>query len=96
LQKSAALPAPSETLWDKWATSTQGHEGGKLLGHLERFLFLGVFWIDAPIVVVAWLAFKVTSKWNAWSNVITVPKKSRVLTNSTILSRAVDGVRNHS
>jgi len=75
LQKSAALTPPNETLRDKWATLTQGNEGGKILGYLERLLFFGAFWIDAPVVIASWLAFKVASNWNAWSNVISVPTK---------------------
>lgn len=74
VQKSAPLPAPSEALRDKWVLLTQGDEGGKILGKLERLLFFGAFWIDAPVVIAAWLAFKVASKWNAWSNVISVPE----------------------
>jgi len=74
VQRSAPLPAPNETLKGKWVTLTSGDEGGKVLGKLERLAFFAAFWIDAPIFVGAWLAFKVASKWNAWSNVISVPK----------------------
>ena len=73
-QRTAPLSPPNEALKDKWTTLTSGDEGGKILGKLERLAFFGAFWIDAPLFVGAWLAFKVASKWNAWSNVISVPK----------------------
>jgi hypothetical protein len=73
-QSSAPIPAPNDALSAKWATLTAGDEGGKILGRLERLAFFGAFWIDAPIVIGAWLGFKVASKWNVWSNVISVPK----------------------
>lgn len=73
-QRAATLPAPNEALKDKWATLTSGDEGGKILGRLERLAFFGAFWIESTLFVGAWLAFKVASKWNAWSNVISVPK----------------------
>jgi len=73
-QNTESLRAPTEAIQDKWAALTSGDEGGKILGKLERLAFFGAFWIDAPVFVGAWLAFKVASKWNAWSNVISVPK----------------------
>lgn len=74
VQKSIALLPPNEATKEKWAALTEGNEGGWILGNLERLLFFGAFWIDVPSVIAAWLAFKVASKWNAWSNVISVPK----------------------
>lgn len=74
VQKEIPLIPPSEETKNKWEELTAGNEGGRILGNLERLLFFGAFWIDAPSVVAAWLAFKVASKWNAWTNVISVPK----------------------
>lgn len=74
VQKSITLLPPNEATKEKWAALTEGNEGGWILGNLERLLCFGAFWIDAPSVIAAWLAFKVASKWNAWSNVISVPK----------------------
>lgn len=74
VQKEIPLIPPSEKTKKKWEELTAGNEGGCILGNLERLLFFGAFWIDAPSVVAAWLAFKVASKWNAWTNVISVPK----------------------
>ena len=74
MKESTALPPPSENLSAKWASLTKGDGSGVVLGHLERLVFFGAFWIDALTIVAAWLAFKVASKWNVWSNVISVPK----------------------
>ena len=74
VQTIIPLHAPNEALKEKWMLLTEGNEGGWVLGNLERLLFLGAFWIQSPAVIAAWLAFKVATKWNAWSNVISVPK----------------------
>ena len=74
VQKAIPLMPPNEKTKKKWRELTAGNEGGRILGNLERLLFFGAFWVDAPSVVAAWLAFKVASKWNAWTNVISVPK----------------------
>ena len=75
--KSIKLKPPTKTLENKWKELTSGNEGGAYLGYLERLLFFGAFWNEASIVIAAWLAFKVASKWNAWTNVISVPKEIR-------------------
>jgi hypothetical protein len=74
-KKSMVLPAPNATLEREWAALMKGNEGGRVLGYLERFFFFGAFWGEANGAAAAWLAFKVASKWNAWSNVISVPKE---------------------
>jgi hypothetical protein len=74
VRKSMALLPPNEATKEKWVALTEGDEGGWVLGNLERLLFFGAFWMDAPTLTAAWLAFKVASKWNAWSNVISLPK----------------------
>lgn len=73
-KKSMKLPPPNSTLTDEWARVVSGNEGGRVLGHLERFLFFCAFFANADAVVAGWLAFKVASKWNAWTNVVCVPK----------------------
>lgn len=73
-KRSMHLPPPSARLKAQWVALTKGNEGGRVLGYLERFLFFGAFWAEAQIVVGAWLAFKVASKWNAWSNIVAVPQ----------------------
>jgi hypothetical protein len=74
--KASDLPAPNQTLARQWKEMVvSGGESGRVLGHLERLLFFAAFWSDAQIVVAGWLAFKVASKWNAWTNVVAVPKE---------------------
>jgi hypothetical protein len=73
-KKSMHLPPPSEATADQWSQLMKGRESGAVLGWLERFMFFAAFLAGADIAVAAWLAFKVASKWNAWENVITVPK----------------------
>lgn len=72
--KSMSLPPPSSALASEWARVVSGNEGGSVLGFLERFLFFCAFLANADVVVAGWLAFKVASKWNAWTNVVSVPK----------------------
>jgi len=74
VKKSYGFVPPSESLKEKWTSLTQGDKAGAVLGYLERLAFFGAFWFDAAAMVAAWLAFKVASKWNVWSNVILVPK----------------------
>lgn len=74
-QRSIALEPPRESLRASWLTLTKGNEGGQLLGNLERILFFGAFWIGEHEIIAGWLAFKVASKWNVWSNIISVPNQ---------------------
>lgn len=74
-KKTMSLPPPSAALASEWKKVVSGNEGGRVLGHLERLLFFGAFYVNAEAVVAGWLAFKVASKWNAWTNVVTVPKE---------------------
>ncbi len=76
--KSTPLLPPgeaSEKRKAQWLELMKGTEGGVTLGWLERFIFFAAFVSKAEIAVAAWLAFKVASKWNAWTNVIAVPDK---------------------
>jgi hypothetical protein len=59
----------------QWKELTSGNEGGEFIGRIERFIFFVAFLIGAPVVVGGWLAFKVASKWNAWTNITAVPKQ---------------------
>ena len=76
---SLPLELPNPLLADKWKRVTNGNEGGKVIGHLERVLFFAALWNDAVLIVGAWLALKVASKWEAWSNVVSVPKEIKYL-----------------
>lgn len=48
---------------------------GAWLGILERILSFIAFYEEAPVVIAGWLAFKVASKWQVWTNVIKLPKE---------------------
>lgn len=74
-KNSMKLPPPSTALQAEWAALMKENEGGRVLGYLERFFFFGVLWAQTDVVLAGWLAFKVASKWNSWSNVISVPKE---------------------
>lgn len=65
----------SEKQKQQWKELVAGNEGGAVLGWLERLMFFAAFIADAPIAVGAWLAFKVASKWQAWTSIISVPSK---------------------
>jgi hypothetical protein len=47
--------------------------GGAAMGFFERFVFFVVLAAGEPGLVAIWLGFKVASKWDAWSNIYTVP-----------------------
>jgi hypothetical protein len=74
-KKSMPLPPPNDSLAVQWGKLVSSNESGRVLGHLERLLFFGAFLAGAEVVIAGWLAFKVASKWNAWTNVIAVPKE---------------------
>ena len=62
---------------DEWEDLIKipGKHGGRWIGITERLLFFIVLWVSAPILVGAWLAFKVASKWESWSNLTRVPNE---------------------
>lgn len=72
-KRRMSLRPPNERLKQQWELLASANEGGALLGWLERFIFFGALWADASLLIGAWLAFKVASKWQAWSSVISVP-----------------------
>ena len=74
-KESMKLPPPTDWLAGRWKELTDHNEGGAVLGFLERALFFLAFSLKADAVVAGWLAFKVASKWNAWTNIIAVPKE---------------------
>ena len=69
-----ATPAgvPDE-LWE--ALRHSGTEAqGKWLGMLERTISAVAGWTHAYELAAGWLAFKVASKWEVWSNVLRLPE----------------------
>ena len=59
--------------WDK-LIEIPGRYGGKWIGISDRLIFFVALWAGAPLLVAAWLAFKLASKWEAWTNLTRVPK----------------------
>ncbi len=49
--------------------------GGVVLGYFERTLYYFLFLLKAYFVIIAWLAFKVASKWEVWQNITQVPSE---------------------
>jgi hypothetical protein len=45
----------------------------ELLGWLERTFFFAAIWLEQPLGIGAWLAFKVATKWNAWTMLGKIP-----------------------
>jgi len=69
-------PTASDEHRRRWRELTDGGEGGAAIGWLERFMFFGAFVTEAaPLVIGSWLAFKVASKWKAWTDITTAPKQ---------------------
>ena len=60
--------------WDQ-ATSIPSEDAGKLLGRLESLLFFMSLWFGIVTIILGWLAFKVATKWEAWQNLIQVPRQ---------------------
>jgi len=71
------IPPPQGVDQHHWQlTMTVPNRGGAwMLGLLERLVTLVALTVDAPVIIVAWLAFKVASKWEVWGNVIQVSRK---------------------
>ena len=71
----APLRSPTDAIAEKWSILTASDGGGLSQGEWERALFFVSIWIDAHLLVGAWLAFKVASKWQVWSGVVALPKE---------------------
>ena len=72
---SVEIPRPAKIPEAKWKqlTTIPGPHGGRWIGHVERLLFFLLLIAGVPELGVAWLAFKVASKWEAWNNVYKIP-----------------------
>ena len=60
-----------------WAliAKTPGPAGGRWIGTLERIFFFLAILAGVSGLVIAWLAFKVATKWEVWTNLYRVPDK---------------------
>lgn len=71
-----SLPSPPKSVQgDSWNEIIGRGSGVSLLGHLERFFYLSAFWMEAPILIAGWLAFKVASGWQNWSMIVKLPEE---------------------
>ena len=57
----------------KQITKKTPPRGGDMVGRFERAFFFFAVLAGAPALVGIWMAFKVASKWDAWSNIYQVP-----------------------
>lgn len=91
---------PAE-LWDALLHSGAETQG-TWLGVLERLISAVAGWTHSYEIVAGWLAFKVASKWEVWSNVLRLPDtfpgveplaylKARRLWSSNLLMRFLIG-----
>ena len=70
------VEAPSGVPAAKWNLVVKDSTGGAWIGRIETLLvYVLVLYAktDAALAIGGWLAFKVASKWEAWSNVVKVP-----------------------
>jgi len=56
-----------------WLWGVDGKSAVKFLGWLEQTAFFAAIWLNHPLGIGAWLAFKVATKWNAWTMLGKVP-----------------------
>lgn len=66
-----------------WTGKQEQYKGGRWVGRLECLVFVAALSFSGPIIIGAWLAFKVATKWEVWRNVVRVPE---VLELSTEIS----------
>lgn len=51
-----------------------GQVAGRLLGWLERLLYVAAIWQGALILIPGWMAVKVATKWQSWSGLLDMLK----------------------
>jgi hypothetical protein len=75
IARRVEIPRPRAIPAAKWDALIEipGYLGGSWVGGLERFLFFASVAIGAPELAIAWLAFKVASKWEVWNNLYKMP-----------------------
>lgn len=64
-------------------TSEQERSGARILGAMERLFFFGSFSLDRPILVAAWLGYKLASKWQVWEQIIQLPARLGIADDKT-------------
>jgi len=72
---------------------TPPEKGGRWLGRLERIFSFLIFLFWIPEGILAWLAFKVASKWEVWQNIIKVPEDKQTIDKLKLSVRRAWGSR---
>lgn len=80
LRPPTPLPGLSEEEWKSVYSPGKGVDdpAAAWVGRLERILFLAGLWSgdeSGPVIIGAWLAFKLATKWEVWKNVFQIPTK---------------------
>lgn len=86
IEDNTQLTSPVGIPPERWkkALFLSGRAGTRLHGVLETSLFFIATWVGQVLLVSAWLAFKVASKWEVWSTIIKVPSREEKLDESGI------------
>jgi hypothetical protein len=75
LTENSTPRPPASIPTELWREIIGRGPSARHLGLLERFFYLAAFWLEAPILIAGWLAFKVASGWHAWSLILQLPKE---------------------
>ncbi|MFC2079174.1 hypothetical protein ACFLSZ_04265 [Candidatus Bipolaricaulota bacterium] len=77
VKEDANTSPPRGVTTAEWENATRADHpwATKALGLLEIWVFFVAFWISQPMLIGGWLAFKLGSKWQAWSSIVRVPKR---------------------
>ena len=57
-------------LWLAAISNQHTAPGGRLLGRLEALVLFASLWVGSAAAVGGWLAFKLATKWEAWTNIV--------------------------
>lgn len=77
-------PGIQKTGWQKAINPEVVATGATGLGLLERILFFLAAVQGEYLIIGAWLAFKVASKWKAWESIIRPPEKAMGAGNDSL------------
>jgi len=71
--------APNGVEQEEWSSIFKSPDGSlplnRIIGYAETISYFLVFSLEKPELIGGWLAFKVASKWQAWSTIIRLPEK---------------------
>lgn len=79
VRKYEKFSAPKGVKQREWKRVFKSPEGSlplnSIIGYVETMSYFLVFSLGNPELIGGWLAFKVASKWQVWSNIIRLPEK---------------------